>query len=62
MESSIQRNHARTWFHGALLKAGSPQTNVVNLATALHREALASELHETPGWTSRIFRSIDPRP
>ena len=62
MESSLQRNHARTWFHGALLKAGSPQTNVVNLATALHREALAIELHETPGWTSRIFRSIDPWP
>ena len=31
---------------------------MVNLATALHRDALAMELHRTPGWTSRIFRSI----
>ncbi|MCP3987572.1 MAG: hypothetical protein GY724_00735, partial [Actinomycetia bacterium] len=62
MESTIQRSHTRTWFHGTLLKAGTPQTNVVNLATALHREALAMELDQTPGWTSRIFRSIDPWP
>ncbi len=62
MESTIQRSHTRTWFHGTLLKAGTPQTNVVNLATALHREALATELDQTPGWTSRIFRSIDPWP
>ncbi|NLX97664.1 MAG: phage terminase large subunit [Rhodopirellula sp.] len=62
MESALQRQHARTWFHGTLLKAGTPLTNVVNLATALHREALAVELDHTPGWTSRIFRSIDPWP
>ena len=62
MESVLQRGHARTWFQGTLLKAGTPQTNVVNLATALHREALAVELTETAGWTSRIFRSIDPWP
>jgi hypothetical protein len=41
-----------------LMKAGTPETNVVNLATALHREALAMQLHETPGWTSKIFKSI----
>ena len=35
-----------------------PATNVVNLAAALHREALAMELAETPGWTSRIFKAI----
>ena len=62
IESAVQRQHARTWFHGTLLKAGTPLTNVVNLATALHREALAMELDHTPGWTSRVFRSIDPWP
>ena len=62
MESTIQRSHTRTWFHGTLLKAGTPQTNVINLATALHREALAMELTQTPGWQSKIFRSIDPWP
>ena len=51
-----------TWFHGTLMKAGTPRTNVVNLATALHREALAMELHATPGWTSRVFQAIDRWP
>ena len=54
--SSLQREHSRSWFHGALMKAGTARTNVVNLATALHREALAMELHRTPGWTSRVFK------
>jgi len=62
VESAWQRNHTRQWFHGTLLKAGTPLTNVVNLATALHREALAMELTTAPGWTSRVFRSIDPWP
>jgi predicted phage terminase large subunit-like protein len=56
--SAVQRERSRAWFHGMLMKAGTTQTNMLNLATALHREALAMELHETPGWTSRIFRAI----
>jgi predicted phage terminase large subunit-like protein len=56
--SALQREHSRTWFHGTLMKAGTSETNVVNLATALHRDALAMELHRTAGWTSRLFRSI----
>ncbi len=62
MLSALQRDHSRTWFHGSLLKAGTGRTNVVNLATALHREALAMELAQTPGWTSRIFRAIERWP
>jgi predicted phage terminase large subunit-like protein len=58
IRSAVQREHSRTWFHGALMQAGTPRTNVVNLATALHRDALAMELCRTPGWTSRVFRSI----
>jgi predicted phage terminase large subunit-like protein len=58
IRSALQREHSRSWFHGMLMKAGTPQTNVVNLATALHRDALAMELHRTPGWTSRIFKAI----
>jgi len=60
--SAVQREHSRTWFHGTLTKAGTVRTNVVNLATALHREALAMELHETPGWRSRRFRAIERWP
>ncbi len=58
IRSALQREHSREWFHGTLLNAGTARTNVVNLATALHREALAMELHRTAGWTSRIFRAI----
>jgi len=58
MQSAIARQHSRDWFHGTLLKAGTSRTNLVNLATALHREALAVELDETPGWTSRVFRAV----
>jgi predicted phage terminase large subunit-like protein len=62
IQSALQREHSRTWFHGTLLKAGTRWTNVLNLATALHREALAMELAERPGWTSRIFRAIERWP
>lgn len=58
MLSSLQRDHSRTWFHGTLLKAGTSRTNVVSLATALHREALAVELDKTSGWKSRVFKAI----
>jgi predicted phage terminase large subunit-like protein len=62
MLSARQRERSRNWFHGTLLKAGTSRTNVVHLATALHREALAMQLHETPGWTSRIFQAIQTWP
>ena len=62
MESARQREHSRRWFQGTLLKAGNKLTNVVNLATALHRDALALELARTPGWTSRTFRAIERWP
>jgi len=58
IRSPLQREYSRDWFHGALLKAGTARTNVVNLATALHRDALAMQLHRTPGWTSRLFKAI----
>ncbi len=60
--SAWQRDRSRTWFHGTLLKAGTGCTNVVKLATALHREALAVELCAAPGWTSRRFRAIQRWP
>ncbi|HLA86357.1 MAG TPA: hypothetical protein VJL29_16345 [Thermoguttaceae bacterium] len=62
IQSARARDRSRRWFHEVLLKAGTPDTNVVNLATALHREALAVELCRTPGWTSRTFRSITTWP
>lgn len=58
IRSALQRDNSRDWFHGTLLNAGTPTTNFVNLATALHRDALAMELHRTPGWSSRLFKAI----
>ncbi len=46
------------WFEGTLLKAGTKRTNIINLATALHRDALAPRLHRTPGWKSQMFSAI----
>ncbi|MGL4512311.1 MAG: hypothetical protein ACRCT8_04415 [Lacipirellulaceae bacterium] len=56
--SAYQRGASWDWFHGTLLKAGTKETNVVNLATALHRDALAMRLDRTAGWGSRRFQSI----
>ncbi|HEV3021543.1 MAG TPA: hypothetical protein VGX76_03725, partial [Pirellulales bacterium] len=58
IQSALRREQSRQWFQGTLLKAGNKQTNIVSLATALHRDALALELDRTPGWTSRVFKAI----
>jgi hypothetical protein len=60
--SARLREQSREWFQGTLLKAGTQQTNIVNLATALHRDALALGLDRTPGWTSRVFAAIERWP
>ncbi len=62
MVSAHQRESSRQWFHGTLMKAGTERTNIVNLATALHRDALAMQLDNTPGWTSALFRLIEKWP
>ncbi len=62
MASALQRESSRHWFHGTLLKAGTKRTNLLNLATALHRDALAMQLHRTPGWDSALFRAIEKWP
>jgi predicted phage terminase large subunit-like protein len=61
-QSALQRERSQAWFQGTLLKAGTKHTNIINLATALHRDALALKLHRTPGWTSRVFKAIERWP
>ena len=58
MHSVRTRQRDWDWFTGMLLKAGTPETNVVNLATALHRDALALRLARLPGWDSHTFAAI----
>ena len=60
--SAMRRMASRDWFHAALLKAGDGRTNFVNFATALHRDALAMELHRSAGWRSQLFKSIETWP
>ena len=60
--SSTSRQHSQQWFQGTLMKAGNTKTNIVNFATALHREAIALELTRRPGWISRVFRAIEHWP
>lgn len=62
INSPLQRSGSSEWFHGALMKAGDGETNVVNIATALHRDALAMELHRSPGWRSGLFKAIESWP
>ncbi|MGQ9606568.1 MAG: phage terminase large subunit [Thermogutta sp.] len=62
MLSPRLRERTRLWFHGTLLAAGTPDTNVVHLATALHGEALGMELTRTPGWRSWVFRALERPP
>ncbi len=58
IESARQRELSRTWFQTVLMNAGNKETNVLSLATALHRDALAMQLCRTPGWDSAVFRAI----
>jgi len=60
--SALQRESTDRWFHGTLLKAGTHATHILNLATALHRDALAMQLLATPGWQSKLFRAIEKWP
>lgn len=56
--SALQRESSSHWFQGTLLKAGTKRTNILNLATALHRDALAMQLHRTAGWRSATFCAV----
>src|SRR5262249_13594456 len=62
ISSPTQREASRQWFHGTLFNAGTKDTNIVNRATARHREALALEFDRTAGWTSRSFPAIEKWP
>ena len=62
IQSALQRQRSRDLVPRNSAEGRHPPTNVVNLATALHAEALALELHRTPGWTSHIFRAIETWP
>jgi predicted phage terminase large subunit-like protein len=62
IDSARQRERSRAWFESMLLKAGTKRTNIIHLATALHRDAIGLVLMNTPGWTAKRFAAIEHWP
>jgi predicted phage terminase large subunit-like protein len=60
--SALQRERSWTWFNRAVANAGTPQTNILVLGTALHRDCLVLRLTRTAGWQARTFRAIEKWP
>jgi hypothetical protein len=56
--SPLRRERSWRWFTRAVLNAGGPQTNVIVLGTALHRDCLVLRLTRTGGWTHRLFKAL----
>jgi hypothetical protein len=56
--SALQRQRTWEWLVKDVCNAGGPQTNIVVLGTALHRECIVCRLQETPGWRTAVFRSV----
>ena len=60
--SPLQRGRSWSWFNRAVSNAGTPDTNVLVLGTALHRDCLVLRLTRTPGWQAKTFRAIETWP
>ena len=58
MSSAASARRRDNGFTARCSTPASIRTNLINLATALHREALALELHRSAGWVSRNFPAI----
>jgi predicted phage terminase large subunit-like protein len=58
MTSAAQRDRSWSWFQRAVANAGTPETNILALGTALHRDCLVLRLTRTAGWQGRVFRAI----
>lgn len=60
--SAREREKALTWFDGTLMRAGSPDTNVVCIGNNLHRECIVSVVSQRPTWRGETFRTIEEWP
>jgi len=56
--SEEQRKKAQRHFDTDIHFAGTPQTNHINIATALHHEDISMQLQLNPAWKSWKYRSI----
>lgn len=62
MVSPKRRQTERDKFFGVVTNAGDGRTNIFNLGTALHREAVGSILDDAAGWVSQRFRAVKSWP
>jgi len=60
--SVFQRDRSWNWFNRAVANAGTSQTNVLVLGTALHRDCLVLRLSRTAGWDCMTFRAVGSWP
>lgn len=59
--SPTLRRRKLDWFNKAVMAVGGPDTNVVVLGTAIHREAIVCELRggqQSGAWQTRTYRSV----
>jgi predicted phage terminase large subunit-like protein len=56
--SALRRERSWRWFTRAALNAGTADTNVIVLGTALQRDCLVLRLSRTGGWRHRLFKAI----
>jgi len=60
--SALMRERSWNWLTKDVLNAGDPETNYVVLGTALHRDCIVCRLQTTPGWKTKLFKSLPQMP
>jgi predicted phage terminase large subunit-like protein len=56
--SPLQRARSLEWLFKDVCNAGDPETNILVMGTALHRDCIVCTLQRTPGWRSQVFKSV----
>lgn len=60
--SEEQRRKLTDWFNSTLLKAGTPETNVVVVGTVFHHDSLLANLMDpgkSPGWKGMRYQAVE---
>jgi predicted phage terminase large subunit-like protein len=60
--SEEQRIKLADWFNSTLMKAGTPETNVIVVGTVFHHDSLLANLLDpakSPGWKTMRFRAVE---
>ncbi len=60
--SEEQRSKLSDWFNSTLLKAGTPETNVIVVGTVFHHDSLLSNLLDpakSPGWKAMRYQAVE---